>query len=423
MKTSLYLPCLTAFVVLATTAARADEMHLDLLTTGAIRKIGGYMPQKLELSTNKPDGLKEVPADLKAPLYGELKLGPAESLTSIFVILDEPDGKPSRLFVDTNANAKLIDDSAAEWKPNAMKSTNGVDYTTYNGGAEVKVSYGAQNPSLHVAFYRFDKHDPARAALTNFLFYYGDYARSGEVTLDGKSYPALLPDRTTCGDFRGKTGTNSPAVSLLIDVNHDGKFDSRFEAFPVNKPFNIAGTTYEISGITASGDSFQINKSTQTADETKPMADLSAGKPSMPFEKKTTDGETVKFPDTYKGKLVMLDFWATWCGPCVGELPHLTEAYEKFHPQGFEVLGVSLDLPDNGTKLAAFTKDHKMAWPQIYDGKFWSSEIAEKYYIHAIPQAYLVDGDTGTIVAEGETLRGDELAKTIEKALATKNAK
>ena len=128
----------------------------------------------------------------------------------------------------------------------------------------------------------------------------------------------------------------------------------------------------------------------------------------------------MKFPGKYKGKLVLLDFWATWCGPCREELPNLTAAYKKFHGQGFEVLGVSLDQAKAEEKLAKFTKDNEMPWPQVYDGKFWSAAVAKQYGIESIPSAFLVDGETGEIVATGDRLRGTALAGTLEKALGKK---
>jgi thiol-disulfide isomerase/thioredoxin len=154
-----------------------------------------------------------------------------------------------------------------------------------------------------------------------------------------------------------------------------------------------------------------------------PPAAVSAGQKVLPFEAKATDGSAVKFPDGYKGKVVLLDFWATWCGPCVAEMPNVIAAYDKYHSKGFEILGVSLDQEKADAKLAAFTKEHKMPWLEIYDGKYWKADIAVKYNINSIPHAFLVDGDTGMIIADGGGIRGQNLEPAIEKALAKKAAK
>ena len=386
--------------------------------------MGGYMPQRLAISTTKPDGIKKLPTDLAAPLFGTITLGPADSATSIAVVLDEPEGKPSRLFVDANVNGDLTDDPAPVWGSRPVKGSDGKEYQQFSGSSKLNIAFGKEQAELNFPMYRFDKRDPARAAQAGFLFYYADYAREGEVTLGGKTYKALLADRMATGDFRGKDAGSS-GVQLFIDSNEDGKLDVRSEAFDVRQPFNIGGQTYEIAGLTAGGESFRIQKSVKVVAERKAAPAptlLAADKPATVFKAKTTEGVAIDFPTSFKGKIVLLDFWATWCGPCIGELPNLTAAYHKFHGQGFEILGISLDRAGDEKKLADFTKAKNMPWPQVFDGKYWQAEVAQTYGVRSIPTAYLVDGDTGMIIAN-TGLRGAALEKTIADALAKKNGK
>ena len=125
------------------------------------------------------------------------------------------------------------------------------------------------------------------------------------------------------------------------------------------------------------------------------------------------EGKTVSLSE-YKGKVLMLDFWATWCGPCVAELPNVQEAYKKYHDQGFEIVGISLDRAEDRSKLESFIHEKGMPWRQIYDGKYWKSANAVRYGVQAIPFTLLI-GKTGKIVAVGA--RGEALAPAIEAAL------
>jgi len=90
-----------------------------------------------------------------------------------------------------------------------------------------------------------------------------------------------------------------------------------------------------------------------------------------------------------KGKVVLIDFWATWCSPCVGEIPHVKEAYEKLHAKGFEIVGISFDEKEDA--LRDFIKDKEMAWPQYFDGKGWGNKFGQQYGINSIPAMWLVD--------------------------------
>ena len=116
----------------------------------------------------------------------------------------------------------------------------------------------------------------------------------------------------------------------------------------------------------------------------------------------------------HKGRVTMIDFWATWCGPCRGEMPNVIATYQKYHTQGFDILGVSLDA--NRDAVLNFTHAQGMAWPQYFDGQAWNNKLATQYGVDSIPMDYLLDRH-GIII--GKELRGRALGAAVAKAVAT----
>lgn len=123
------------------------------------------------------------------------------------------------------------------------------------------------------------------------------------------------------------------------------------------------------------------------------------------------EGKPLKLSD-YKGKYVLIDFWASWCGPCREENPNLVKTYQEFKDKGFEIFGVSLDTPGDHLKWINAIKNDQLTWPQVSDLRGWENEAAKIYGIRSIPASFLVD-PSGKIIAKD--LRGTALTTELEK--------
>ena len=396
-----------------------EEIKVKFMAEGVTAKVGGYRPVRAQMEAEKPADVKVLPEGLEEPLFGYLEFGDSK----FAFIIDGPalpsddeddadedekeddEGKEedeeeksteSKLYVDSNGDGDFTNDPKAKW---AGRESRGL--TMFSGSAKVEI--GGEMAAVNM--YRFDPTDPRRASLAKTLLFYGDFGYEYEFKLDGKEFSTFV------------SGKPSDSTRLSVDRNDDGKISRNFESISMDSPFNFTGTTYMF--FVEEG-ALQLAKTEVELEQMPLPPDLRLGKKALKFTATTMDGVEVDFPSGFEGRIVMLDFWATWCGPCIREIPNMKVAYEKWHPHGFEILGISFDQAGAEEKINKFLEDREMPWPQVYEGKYWDTTIGNQHDVSGIPFVLLVDGDSGEILGTSRELRGEGLSDFVGEQLKKK---
>ncbi len=195
---------------------------------------------------------------------------------------------------------------------------------------------------------------------------------------------------SSIGDFIQKNSESQVSPFLLLITK--GLF--------ISNPAAISENLQELKGKAATSIYYEVLNN-----EIQPMLLGAIGTPAPEFTENDTEGNPVSL-SSYKGKYVLVDFWASWCGPCRRENPTVVENYTKFKNKNFTVLGVSLDRPGQKNAWLQAIKDDNLTWTHVSDLGFWQSKVAQLYRVGSIPQNFLIDPQ-GKIVAKD--LRGPML--------------
>lgn len=239
-----------------------------------------------------------------------------------------------------------------------------------------------------------------------YVYLIGGAPRQGTFSLDGGEHRLVLLDADLDGVF------GSAEDFYAVDTDRDGTiYGGRdgHERFALEEAFTIGAKSFRPAQIAPDGSSLTLEET----EYVPPKLPLIPGYPApdfsfIPFR----GGEELSLAD-FRGKVVLLHFWATWCSACMRELPNVISIYQEFHGQGFDIIGISLDTSESD--LRSVLEERGIPWPQYFDGKGWGSDIAAQYRIFRIPATLLLDR-AGII--RYRDLRGEELREKVAELLA-----
>lgn len=400
------------------------EAAVSLMPRGAINHIGFYAPFSTPLSARVPDSITSCPADLSTALFAEFLFGGKKVGIAVLETPSGSDGSPptATMWLDRDLDGDLSNEVPITLTGQTLPSKGGAskedpapfNYTKFMG--EGPVFMGPSEVFLRVSL--VDQATRSKLGMPDSIDRAADYAVVGTVTLNGSPYSIIVSDPGVTGYFQNADGTINGALQLLLDLNNDGKYiQTAGEVLPIGFAFNIGGTSYDVAEVGPEGKSLSLSLSNASVPERPLIPPLVVGGIAPSFKAVSIDGTEVNFPGDFKGKIVLLVFWAPWCGPCQRENALHKEAYARFHDMGFTIVRIIIDDIKSLEQMRKIISDLGLPGVSILEDQGWRGPIVGLYNVASIPDVILADGSTGEIIALEEALRGPALIPTLEKIL------
>lgn len=321
----------------------------------------------------------------KTPYYGKIDLGNSGQNNEIIIVLDEKKQAEPRVYVDTNKNGDLTDDNDPFWTDNIQ----GVLSKRISISVVLNEDGNEKNHHLPYKLLRFE--NPLTKQIRVVL--QPAFLREGRLKLGNLTYKVLAQTYNRRSLF-----SNTKDITIAIDRDLNGAIDDSLLSAEIfwggangGKPFNIGGESYYVRSSSASGDRISLAVSKK---KVPPKNYISVSKKAPKFSFKDLNGTVVNFK-SLENRVIMLDFWATWCRPCVKNLPKLKQLNDKFSSEDFAIVGISLDggaiSKTRIQEMKDFVAKRDLIWPTSFENLGMDSSIGKSYNIVDIPFYIIVD--------------------------------